>query len=784
MRTQHYPLSNYLHKGKNMMFIQIFFLCMICLLSPFAQEGDRYAESNILKNGEISPVQEVITIDGQNLSFQGKVVLVNFFATWCPPCKAEMPQLQSLWERHSSKKDFLLVSIGREETAAKLIPFQKTMKIAFPVVSDPKREIYNAFAKNYIPRNYLLDRQGKVFYQSVGFTQQEFQQMVEALEKELEKEAPEKKKLQEKAEYKAPEWAKKVVWYQIFPERFCNGDPSNDPKVLDIKGSWPHDYTSPWEVHPWTSDWYKLQPYEQKNGKDIWFNIQRRRYGGDIQGILNKLDYLQQLGVGAIYLNPVFTAPSLHKYDGATYHHIDPNFGPDPEGDKALIAKEIPDDPKTWVWTKADQLMLKLISEVHSRGMKIIFDGVFNHMGINSWAFQDVLEKQQNSKFKDWFSITSWDDPEKGTKFEYNGWFGVRELPEIREDEKGIVAGPKKYIFECTHRWMDPDKDGNTSDGIDGWRLDVAFCVHHNFWKDWCRFVKSINHEAYTTAEIIDKIEVVQAYLKGDEFDAAMNYNFAFTCAEYFLQEPPISTAEFDQKLAELRAAFHPEMAYIMQNLYDSHDTNRVASHIFNRKIGSYRAWGEFFDKSRGSNPSYNTRKPQEEEREIQKLLVLFAMTYLGAPMVYYGDEAGMWGANDPCCRKPMVWKELQYEDESFLPDGTKLEKGDTVAFDQSLFDHYQKLIAIRNSCIPLQLGDFKTIATDNEKKLYAFSRTHKGESAVVIINAGKETLSYAMPLEKKDTIQDLLSNAPYTIQGNQILFSIAPRWGLILVEK
>lgn len=139
MRTQHYPLSNYLHKGKNMMFIQIFFLCMICLLSPFAQEGDRYAESNILKNGEISPVQEVITIDGQNLSFQGKVVLVNFFATWCPPCKAEMPQLQSLWERHSSKKDFLLVSIGREETAAKLIPFQKTMKIAFPVVSDPKR---------------------------------------------------------------------------------------------------------------------------------------------------------------------------------------------------------------------------------------------------------------------------------------------------------------------------------------------------------------------------------------------------------------------------------------------------------------------------------------------------------------------------------------------------------------------------------------------------------------------------------------------------------------------
>ena len=131
-----------------------------------------------------------------------------------------------------------------------------------------------------------------------------------------------------------PQWAKEVVWYQIFPERFCNGDTKNDPTIETLYGSWPHDTNSDWQVHPWTSDWYELQPYEKNNGKDIWYNLQRRRYGGDLQGIINKLDYIKELGIGAIYLNPVFEAPSLHKYDGATFHHIDPNFGPDPEGDR------------------------------------------------------------------------------------------------------------------------------------------------------------------------------------------------------------------------------------------------------------------------------------------------------------------------------------------------------------------------------------------------------------------------------------------------------------------
>jgi len=173
-------------------------------------------------------------------------------------------------------------------------------------------------------------------------------------------------------EVDVPEWSKGIVWYQIFPERFRNGDSTNDPTYQSINGAWPHDTVLPWQVHPWSSDWYELQEYEQENGNDIWYNITRRRYGGDLTGIIEQLDYLKELGVGALYLNPVFMAPSHHKYDAACYHHADPFFGPDPLGDIELMKTEIPDDPETWVWTSADLSLLKLIEEVHNRDMKII----------------------------------------------------------------------------------------------------------------------------------------------------------------------------------------------------------------------------------------------------------------------------------------------------------------------------------------------------------------------------------------------------------------------------
>lgn len=582
-----------------------------------------------------------------------------------------------------------------------------------------------------------------------------------------------------------PDWARRVVWYQIFPERFRNGDTSNDPDLRSIKGSWPHDSTSAWQVHPWTSDWYELLPYERENGKDIWFNLQRRRYGGDLQGIIDKLDYLKDLGIGAIYLNPVFEAPSLHKYDGATFHHIDPHFGPDPSGDKELVKKEIPDNPSTWVWTEADKLFLKLIDEVHKRDMRIIIDGVFNHMGINSWAFCDVVANQRNSKYKDWFAIKSWNDHEKGTSFEYEGWFGVRELPELREDENGIVEGPKKYIFNITKRWMDPDGDGDPSDGIDGWRLDVAFCVKHQFWKDWRKHVKAINPEAYITAEIIDPIEDLQPYLQGDEFDAVMNYNYLFTCSEYFFDdETAISTTEFDRQLRELREAFPECITFVQQNLHGSHDTQRMASHLVNRDKYKIRNWGETFEKWKGSNPSYDTRKPNEIEIKRLKLMLIFQMTYLGAPYIYYGDEAGMWGANDPCSRKPMVWDDMDYQNEKFLPDQRLKPVEDEVQFDTEIFDYYRKIIAIRNENKALQNGSFNTLMIDDANDIYAFTREDDFQEILVVFNKSDQTNTISLKTGHKEYYRDLMNEKTiFHIENGILELKIEPNSGKILLK-
>ncbi|HNT67182.1 MAG TPA: glycoside hydrolase family 13 protein [bacterium] len=580
-----------------------------------------------------------------------------------------------------------------------------------------------------------------------------------------------------------PDWAKKVVWYQIFPERFRNGDRSNDPTVADLVGADPVEPPRAWRIHPWGSDWYALQDYERENGdRELWKHMLRRRYGGDLQGIIDKLDYLQDLGIGALYLNPVFWAPSLHKYDGACYHHIDPNFGPDPEGDRRLMQTEDPVDPATWVWTQADELALQLIQETHRRGMRIIFDGVFNHMGINSFAFRDLQINQKQSRYRDWFTVTAWDDPEAGTVFTYRGWWGVRSLPELRQDHNGIVAGPRNYIFSAAERWMNP-KNRGVEFGIDGWRLDVAFCIRHEFWQAWRRHVKSINPEAYLTAELVLPVEQVKPFLLGDEFDGEMNYNFAMSCAEFFFNPPPlrISASQFDAALAELRNAYPHGVAYVSLNLFDSHDSNRLASHIVNRGIGNYRDWGDYFNLSKAAeNPNYQIRKPNVREKQLQKLFVILQMTAVGAPMVYYGDEAGMWGGNDPDCRKPMLWSDMDYEPETANPNGSK-RKPDTVEVDNDLLSHYQKMIHIRNRCPALQIGDWRTLLTDDERDLFIFSRSTAEETTIVAINNSDLPHSLDLPVETDGRWTDLLNESSQAVEKNGLLhLELEAKWGAI----
>jgi cyclomaltodextrinase / maltogenic alpha-amylase / neopullulanase len=578
-----------------------------------------------------------------------------------------------------------------------------------------------------------------------------------------------------------PDWVKSAIWYQIFPERFCNGDTGNDPTLKDQWGSWPHDTTGPWQIHPWTSDWYMLQPWEQANGKGYSFNITRRRYGGDIQGIINKIGYLKNLGVNTLYLNPLFMAPSHHKYDGALYHHIDPNFGPDPNGDRALMQQENPLDPATWVWTSADRLALKMIDTLHKSGFRLIFDGVFNHMGITSFAFQDVVKNREKSAYANWFTIHDFGNVAEGKELKYEGWFGVKDLPEIREDEQGIVSGPKEYIFASTRRWMDPDGDGNPRDGIDGWRLDVAFCVKHAFWKDWRKVVKNLNPQAYLTAEVIDSVSKVRPYLEGDEFDAIMNYNFGFTLADFFIGENTISPTQLDNTLRDLRNAYQTD-PYLMMNLFDSHDTNRMASHVVNQQKVKYSDWGKYFGWSKAENPDYQTRKPNAEERKIQHQILAFMMMYPGAPMLYYGTEAGMWGANDPDCRKPMVWEEYKYEQECTDARGKRSERCDDPNFDAEFFAFCRQLIGYRNNFPALQKGSYKTIVTDNQQGIFAFERRLDDQVWMCFFHTGNQTARIELPASNQLPLMfDALNNRKVSAPDGRLILELQPSETLIL---
>ncbi len=579
-----------------------------------------------------------------------------------------------------------------------------------------------------------------------------------------------------------PSWIADAVFYQIFPERFRNGDNTNDPDKKSLYGSYPHDTTSEWHLSPWTSDWYKLQPWEKANGKGFAYNAQRRRYGGDLEGIIEKLDYLKDLGINAIYLNPVFESPSLHKYDATTYIHIDDNFGPNPRIDQRIIQGEDPSDPKTWRWTSADSLFLKLIREAHLRNIRIIIDGVFNHVGITHWAFLDVRKNGPKSKFKDWFTILSWDDPSTPQdEFKYKGWNNVAELPELKEDANGLIPPIREHIFSVVERWMDPNQDCDPSDGIDGWRLDVAEMIHHNFWKDFRIKVKTVNPDAYITGEIFwddwknNKLMNPAPWLKGDEFDGVMNYQWAALVTNYFIDKKnKISTASFLKRLAELDKRYDYRFRFQLLNLMDSHDTDRLASNIVNPDL--------FYDKrvSPFDNPEYDVRKPNADEWQKLKLIALFKFTCQGAPMIYYGTESGMWGADDPDCRKPMVWDDMVYEPER-ANISKKPRPVDTVAFDYDLFEYYKKLIHLRRKEIALRRGSLEVVYGNNEKDVFAFTRTHVDDEILVVINNSDQNQAIEIKMNKKAQWKNLLTDEVIYQKELQLPLTVKKKAGLIL---
>ncbi len=590
-----------------------------------------------------------------------------------------------------------------------------------------------------------------------------------------------------------PQWSKEVVWYQIFVERFRNGDPTNDPTRHDIKGTYPDSIPTDWAITPWGQDWYKPDAYFKSSIlPDQWNNLQLRRYGGDLQGVLDKLDYLAELGITAIYFNPLNDSPSLHKYDPRTWTHIDVNFGPNPTKDKETIAKEEPLKPETWQWTEADKIFLKIITECHKKGIKVILDYSFNHTGKEFWAFKDIQKNGKKSKTADWYEIEQFDNPETPeNEFSYKGWANVPNMPEMA---KNITSDPKEmpfegnlksesakqHIFAIARRWLDPNNDGNPEDGLDGYRLDVAAEVPTGFWREFRKEVRKINPQAYLIGEIWwktwpDELMFPKTFLEGDMFDAIMNYRWFRPTRHFFAEAPEaMKVSDFVAELKDKLTGIDPKHSQAMMNLLSSHDVPRVFTSLYNKN--KYKYQSKPYD-----NKNYKIDKPDTETELIRQMLIIHQFTYIGAPHIWNGDEVGMWGADDPDCRKPLIWADIQYEPETHHPFGTK-RKTDKVEPDMNLYAFYQKIIKIRKENPVLIYGNIEYTLIDDANICLAYSRFDEKNEIVVVFNKSKKSQKLTIPVKKSGTFVNLFDkNETYNSENQQIIVEMPAMQAKIL---
>ena len=438
-------------------------------------------------------------------------------------------------------------------------------------------------------------------------------------------------------EYPIPDWVKDAVFYEIFPERFANGDPTNDPPGVE-----------PWDGAPTRTNFF----------------------GGDLQGIINQLDYLAGLGINAVYLTPIFAANTNHKYDAMDYYRIDPHFG----------------DLETF---------RQLVRQAHARGMRIVLDAVFNHVGDGFWAFQDVVERGEVSPYVNWFYIEDLPVVRTPTP-NYATYENAHYLVKLNVHNPEV----RHYLYDVARYW--------SREGIDGWRLDVPYLMNRRFWKGFRRVVKEVNPDLYIVAEIWER---ATEWLRGDECDGAMNYRLRDLILDFFAYEK-LDALAFDRELAALRADHPGGTAYTMLNLLGSHDTPR------------------FLTLCQG-------------DRQRFKVAVTFLLTYVGAPMLYYGDEVGMTGGNDPDCRRPMVW--------------------DPARQDQELLEWHRRLIRIRREHPALRRGAIRKVYAVGD--VYVFERQYGADVALVILNRGASAQAVRLPdgcWRGKLSLRDELSGQMY----------------------
>ncbi|MCC6604270.1 MAG: alpha amylase N-terminal ig-like domain-containing protein [Anaerolineae bacterium] len=569
--------------------------------------------------------------------------------------------------------------------------------------------------------------------------------------------------------FQTPDWVKNGIMYQIFPERFRDGDSANNTPA----GSFHYNIAGGSIVRSDSTDWNT--PICDPRDENECFQIYGQNfYGGDLQGIIDKLDYLQALGVTVIYMNPIFESPSNHKYDTTDFGVIDDNFG-----DLALFQT--------------------LAAEANARGMRLVLDGVFNHSSsdsvyfdrYNRYASEGACESV-SSPFRDWYNFSPQTAGPCAGDTTYESWFGFDSLPKLNSGNQDvrdyIWAGGADAIGRYWMQWAD------------GWRLDVGGDVdpgltndpNNNYWEGFRDAVHSTNPDAYIVGE---EWNVATAWTLGQEWDATMNYQFGSAIMSFWRDSDfvdndhnsgssagiltPLTPSELDARLHNLEERYPPEAFQAMMNLLGSHDTNRALFMLDENT--------DLQDDTLYDNPNYDWSDAMTRLKGV----VLLQMTMPGSPTIYYGDEVGLVGPvtwdgstwqDDPYNRLPYPWL-----DETGTPFYIHLQ---AQSSQDALFAYYQTLTTARNNSAALRVGSFDTLLVDDGANVYAYGRLlpDYSDAAVVVVNrataAQAVTVNVSGYLPIGATFSDALNGGSYTVDasGNLVLSSVPGMSGAVLV--
>ncbi len=526
--------------------------------------------------------------------------------------------------------------------------------------------------------------------------------------------------------FQTPDWAKGAVMYQIFVDRFCNGDKTNDVETGEyLYIGKPVQHVDDWSRKPQNMD-------------------VREFYGGDLQGIIDKLDYLQKLGVEVIYCNPLFVSPSNHKYDTQDYDWIDPHIGRvviDGEGKPRPGETDNRHADKYRIRTTnkqnleaSNQLFIQMVDEIHRRGMRIILDGVFNHCGsFHKWLDRELIYQYaegyetgayvaKESPYRNYFIFGNEDASNWPYNGSYKGWWNHNTLPKLNyEGSKEL----EEYILEIAKKWLLPPYN------IDGWRLDVAADLgqskeyNHRFWQKFRKTVKAVKPESLILAEHYGNPE---EWLQGDEWDSVMNYDAFMEPVTWFLTGMEKHSDEYREDLLGNAEYFQSAMRHHMANMMtpslqtamnqlSNHDHSRFLTRT-NHKAGRIETLGS---------------EAAEEGicLAVMRMAIVMQMTWPGAPTIYYGDEAGVCGFTDPDSRRTYPWGSV----------------------NQELIEFYRETIRIHKNNLVLKRGSVVFLAI--EPGVLAYGRFWGEEQIVVVVNQSDRLREITVPVWRAEVAED-----------------------------